>query len=391
MNGSFFDRFRRGGKQTSDEKPPLLPDPIWPMVEIWLAQAASLHELRQYDVEKRKLNVAASAAFQRLDEQPKSTDAWFCLGRIYLAGKEPEKAKQAFQMLQELAVKSGNALLAKQAFDEQSRAGLLQVAIDQSLKDNVIESIVHTCQACGHLILFIGSHCPHCRFAPSNEEEVAIGSILSTAQCHVPTLLQISREIQKGRKPMDFIPELADEVSKPPEGHADAVLSKLRRRAADDHLDFRSLEACPQCDAISNPSWVRECHACKTPLNRPELLELLICISHLLQHLVWNIRRDTSEAFSYFVILLVNLWGRTMRHQAGPTDAERKWVHRLLVEISPIWTENRGGLIEVYSVCHIQGKVVDLSVNPKVGLTVDHLEAELRNFARLTSDQTGLF
>lgn len=190
---------------------------------------------------------------------------------------------------------------------------------------------------------------------------------------------------------MDFMPELADRVREAPAGHADAVLSKLEQRKADDHLDFRTFEACSHCDSVSNPSWVRECQTCKTPLNRPELLELLICISHLLQHLVWNIRRDTSEAFSDFMILLVNLWGRTMRHQTGPANAERKWVHQLLVDISPIWTESRGGLVEVHSITQIQGKVVNVSVNPKVGLTVDHLEAELRNFARLTSDQTGLF
>ena len=391
MIGSFFDRFRRGEKPALDRRPALPLGPIWPIVDIWLAQAASLHELRQYEVEKRKLKIAESAAFQRLEEQPQSTDAWFCLGRVYLAANEPEKAKDAFQMLQELAVKAGNAQLAKQAFDEEVRARQLEAAIGQSLKDRVIESIIHTCQSCGNTILFIGSHCPHGRFAPSNEEEVTIGSILSTAQCRVPTLLEISREIQKGRKPMDFIPELADSVREAPDGHADAVLSKLERFKADDHLDSRTIEACPHCDAVSNPSWMRECHACKAPLDRPELVELLICISHLLQHLIWNIHRETSEPFSDFVILLVNVWGRIIRHQTGPTEAERKWVHQLLVKINPIWTENRGGLIEVHSLSHIRGKVMDVTVNPKVGLTVDHLEGELRNLIRLTSDQTGLF
>jgi rubrerythrin len=389
MIGSFLDRFRRGAGKPFEVEPLLSPGEIWPIIDVWIAQAVSLRALRKYDYEKQKLKIAESAALKRAAEQPDSKDVWFSLGRIYLAANQPDEATQAFQTLQKLATKGGNARLAQQAFDEQVRASRLRTAIEQSLKGKAIESMFYTCQACGHPILFLGSHCPHCKFAPSSREEVAIGVTLSTLHLHVPTLLQVSREIQKGRKPGEFMPELEEMARQAGDGRG--VLSKLERCKADDHLDFRMLETCHHCEAVSNPSWVRECQKCNTPLDRPELVELAICIDHLIQHLVWNIRRDKTESFSDFVTLLVNIKGNIVRNQTGPTDTERKWAHRLLVAISPIFTENGGGFVEVKSQEDIRGKVVDLSVNPNIGLTVDHLEGELRNFARLTSDQVGLF
>lgn len=359
------------------------------VVDIWIAQAESLQELRKYDYAKKKFNTAENMLSELASRQPNSMDVWFHLGRIYLASSQPDKATQAFHVLDALAKKAGNILVAKQALDGLSRSSRLRAVTEQSLEGKVAEGIFYTCQACGRPILFLGTHCPHCRFAPSTRDEVAIGIILSTLYLHAPQLLDASREIQKGRKPAEFMSQLKELI--PRVDDRAGVLSKLEQHKADDHLDFKLLEVCHHCGTVSKLSWVRECPKCNATLDRPDLVKLAICIDRLIQHFVWNIRRDMSKSFSDFLTLLVNVKGKIIRHQTGPAESERKWAHKLLLGISPIYTENGGGVVEIKSTDEINGKVLDPSIYPDIGLAVNHLEGELRAFARLTSGQVGLF
>ena len=397
MIGSFFQRFRRSDIKPStayrvpsaEEVAALLKLRIDEVTDVWIAQAESLQQLRKYGYARRKLEMAATIALEGSRERPDSPGVWFTLGKIYLALNQPDKADLAFRMMDTLARSCGDKRDVKLAQNGLARSSRLRTTNEQSLADKVAEAMFYTCQSCGHPILFLGTHCPHCRFAPSTNEEVAIGIILSTLYLDTSSMLNASREIQRGRKPNDFMPQLHEMIPRIDDGGA--VLSKLEQSKADDHLDFRLLEACHQCGTAPRQSWAHKCLKCGEPLNRPDLVELAICIDRAIQHFVWNIRRDSSESFSDFVTLLVNVKSKIIRDQTGPTESQRKWARKLLVGISPIYTDNGGGVIEVKSEEEIHGKVLDPSVHPQIELTIDHIEGELRNFARLISDQVSLF
>lgn len=334
MIGSFFQRFRRSDIKPStayhvpyaEEIAPLLALRIDEVTDVWIAQAESLQQLRKYDYASRKLEMAASIALKGSREQPDSPGAWFTLGKIYLTLNQPDKAELAFRKMGALATSRCDKRDVELAQNGLARSSRLRTTNEQSLAGKVAEAMFYTCQSCGHPILFLGTHCPHCRFAPSTSEEVSIGIVLSTLYLDIPSLLNASREIQKGRNPNDFMPQLREMIPRIDDGGA--VLSKLEQSKADDHLDFRLLEACHQCGAAPRQSWVQKCQKCGEQLNRPDLVELAICIDRAIQHFVWNIRRDTSESFSDFVTLLVNVKSKIIRDQTGPTESQRKWAHK---------------------------------------------------------------
>lgn len=392
MIRSIFDRiFRKGGK-VEDEIPTLPPGNIGLTIDLWIAQATSLRELRRYDLEQRKFEIAEAVALKRHAEQPNSMDALHSLGRIYLEAQKPENAAEIFLTMKDIGTKVGSAYWEESAITGLAHVSRLQATMKQSLGGRNINGIFYACQACGHLILFLGTHCPHCRFAPSTPHEVAVGIVLSTYDLKVPSLLHVSRRIQQNEKPADFISDFEKWVHEATSmSSVSAVQEKLKTSHADDFLDFHVLDTCQHCGVVARSSWLRECKKCQQPFDRPDLVNLAVCTHYIVQHFVWGMRESEPVAFSEFVTLLLNIEGKIIRHQKGPTDAEREWARQLMIAISPLWTENGGGTVKIKSPNDIRGTVVDKSIHPQLEEKIMHLEAELRYFAYLTSDQVGLF
>ncbi|RDI98933.1 tetratricopeptide repeat protein [Dyella solisilvae] len=392
MMGSFFDRFFKKDVESPVDVPVLPPGDIGHTVDLWIAQATSLRELRQYKLEKAKLAIAEAVARKRVQDQPESMEAWYALGRIYFEGQKPKEAAEAFFAIKDWAEKAGSAFWAREATQGLVRVSGLESRLEQNLRGRNINGMFYACQSCGILILYLGTHCPYCRFAPSTPDEAAAGLVLSIDHLRAPKLLQVARGIQQKEKPWEIIHGFGDAVrAMVDDPGVAAILSKLKESSADDFLDFRPLERCSSCGSITHSSWLLACDECGQALNNPDLVNLAICVHHITQHFVWGIHRSEAPEFAEFVTLLVNIQSMIIRHQRGPTDAERAWARQLLMRISPMWTQNMGGYVDATSLDAIRGTVVDESVNPQIGRTIRHLEGELRNFVRLTSDQVGLF
>ena len=393
MLRSMFERMRGRAPKEPHAPAPLPEAVIGPVLDVWLEQAASLHELRKHELANRKMAIAISVALENVTSHPASTFAWFELGRVQLAAKNPDEAKQAFEMLGVLGKNQKDESIVELANSAMLRAQRLRVEKDQSFsKDMVIEKLFYACQSCGRLVLFIGSHCPHCKFAPSTPAEVGLSVGLSTIYFHVPNMLNMSRDMQWGKNPHKSMPDLASFAKNYSEEDAESVLSKLKRRAADDHLDFKMLESCNACGAgATNPSWVEDCEKCHQPLRRPALLRLAICIDHVLQHFVWNIKRSDSDDFSNFVTLMVNVKHSIIRNQTGPTDPQRRWAQSLVMKLSPLITDNGAGMVTLKDLQTITGQVLDAKINEGITATIENLVGELKHFVHLTSDQVSLF
>lgn len=393
MLRSMFERMRGRAPKEPHASAPLPEAVIGPVLDVWLEQAASLHELRKHELANRKMAIAISVASENVTSHPDSTFAWFELGRVQLAAKNPDEAKQAFEMLGVLGKNQKDKSIVELANSAMLRAQRLKVEKDQSFsKEMVIEKMFYACQSCGRLVLFIGSHCPHCKFAPSTPAEVGLAVGLSTINFRVPNILNMSRDMQWGRNPLKSMPDLHIFAESYSGEDAAPVLSKLKRRAADDHLDFKMLESCNVCGLVpTNPSWVDDCEKCHQPLRRPVLLRLAICIDHLLQHFVWNIKRSDSDNFSNFIALLVNVKHSIIRNQTGPTDHQRRWARGLVVKLSPLISDNGAGMVTLKDAQTITGQVLDPKINEGITATIENLVGELKYFVHLMSDQVSLF
>ena len=389
---SFLDKLFRKRSESEFDVPALPSGDIGPIIDTWIAQAQSLRELRLYAHEQRKLTIAEKVALKRIKEQPEAMGAWHSLGDVYLATQRAHEAAEAFLMIKNWSEKSGNTYWLEAATDGLIRVARLEATLQRVPYERNIIGMFYACQSCGNLILFLGSHCPHCKFAPATPHEAATGIVLSIMRFTVPDLLAVSRSIQWKEPPADFVDGFEEIVhSAEAEPSVAAVLGKLKEKSADDFLDFQALETCHECGNVTNHSWLSTCSNCGHKLNRPDLMNLALCVHRILQHFIWGIRRSESPEFAKLITLLVNIKYRIIRQQEGPTDAERTLARRLLEQISPLWTQNNGGYVEVKSPDCIRGCVVDESVHPQIGRTISSLEGELRNYTRLTSDQVGLF
>jgi hypothetical protein len=270
------------------------------------------------------------------------------------------------------------------------------VDISQPLSDAQIEqykrqillAVCYVCQGCGNLNMMAGEHCAHCRFAPANFTDAQLTIVLSSSFFKTQTLLSIALQIQRGRKPHEFInglDEMLDSIDSD-----QGILKKIQDHQEDDYLNFKAWDKCQSCGHKVWPSSADTCPHCKQPLSRPTLLKLAICVMRLLSQLVWTIAATDSREFDQFVVLLLNLKYQLIRCQAGPTDAQRHKATQLLLKLSPLYTQNRGGLVCMTNPTTVLSEVIDPSVHQDIGPTVDYLRDEVKHFLHLMSDSVSL-
>lgn len=374
------------------------------VLDVWLERAASLKQLRMYDRAYRVMNMARGITLESMQADPSDPMAWVNIGRVQIADEKFDSAKEVLSHAIELAKKCGNTEVEGfagaalfQLLRQQSSASHETLDLTKSLTQEQyqiylrqnLEKMFYVCQSCGHLNLMLGEHCAHCRFAPQNLGDVQLSVTLSTINFKTPTMLAIALQIQQGHNPREFIPELADAISR-----ADSdqdILEKIKQHTEDDYLDFKTLDHCPSCAKVVWASNADVCPNCHVELNRSTLLKLAICVDRLLQQLIWSVRGSETAEFAEFVILLVNLEYSLVRGQMAPTDAQRHTATELLLKISPLYTQNGGGVVWIKSSDSVVGEVIDANVHKDIGPTISFLRDELRHFLQLVSDAVSLF
>lgn len=384
--------------------PPDPPNVVAQILNVWLEQAASLKQLRMHDHAYRLLNSARSLTLSSMKADPLDPMAWVNIGRVLLASEDYGEAKKVLDHAIELAQQSGNT-------DVEGFAGsaLFQVLRQQSDGDDEIvdlkktltqaqyrvfqrqqlEQMFYVCQSCGHLNLMMGEHCAHCHFAPKDLNDIKLSGTLCTVHFKVPTLLGIALEIQRDKNPHDFIHDLDVLLNRIESDQG--VLEKIRQNAEDDYLDFNALDHCPSCHGMVWRSDAVECPKCHTKLNRPMLQKLAICVDRILQQFIWTARRSDSKEFGKFITLMVNIKYMLVRVQRGPTEAQRHTAAELLIKLSPLYTQNGGGVVWVRSADKVVSEVLNPDVHKDIGPTIDFFRDELKHFLCLTSDAVSLF
>lgn len=413
MIEKWLDKLRKQAKVPPDPPPQASPqsappaNAVAPILDLWLEQAASLKQLRMHDHAVRVLNAARGITLESMQANPTDPMVWVNIGRVQLASEDPDGAKKVLDHAKDLAHQCGDTTV--EGF---ANAALFQVLRQQHstsdkewhLKDgdalsrseyraflqHQLEHMFYVCQSCGHFNLIVGGHCPHCHFAPQNLSDVKVAIALSTLHCRVPQMLPIALAIQRGRKLHECIDNFEEVLNRV--GDSDqGILEKIRSNAEDDHLDFKALDHCSACGAMVWSSWAEACPSCHAKLNKPALMRLAICVDRILQQFVWTIRSSDSKDFERLITLLVNMKYLLLRAQIGPTDAQRDSASELLVKLSPLYTQNGGGVVWVKSNKKVAGEVINPNVHKDIEPTIDYLRGELTHFLRLMNDAISLF
>lgn len=385
---------------------PVSPEMDAYVLDVWLERAASLKQLRMYDHAHRVMNMARGITLDSMQAEPSDPMAWVNIGRVQIADEKFDSAKEALNQAIELAKQCGNTEVEGfagaalfQMHRQQPSASREKLDLTKPLTQEeyqiylrqASEKMIYVCQSCGRLNLMLGEHCAHCRFAPQNLKDVKLSITLSTVYFKIPTLLTVALQIQQGHKLHEFIPQREIDAAVNGSDSDQGILKKIKQNAEDDYLDFRTLDHCHSCAKVVWASNADICPSCHAKLNRSTLLKLAICVDRLLQQLIWNIRRSETDEFAELIILLVNLKYSLVRWQMAPTDAQRHAATELLLKISPLYTQNEGGVIWIKSADSVVGKVIDPNVHKDIGPTIGFLRDELQYFLRLVSDAVSLF
>jgi ribosomal protein L37E len=397
-----------GKRETLRQEPPR--EPVDPniaahVLDVWLEQVASLKHLRMHDHADRKLSLARAITLESMQDAPSDPMVWVNIGRVQLADEKFEEATKAFEHARSLANQQGNAAIegfagsglfqvrrrqaaAHEAAPLDLPQPLTQEQYQQFLREK-LDQMFYVCQGCGQLNLMAGEHCAHCRFAPKTLEQSRLSITLSRVYFKTQALLQIALNLQRGKNPFDCIVGLDAVVQNIQSDQG--ILQKIEDNREDDHLNFKALDRCASCGIKVWSSSAEVCTHCHQSLDRPVLLRLAICVERLCNQWIWTVHTSESKAFEQFVLLLVNMKYQLIRQQMGPSDAQRHNATGLLLQLSPLYTQNMGGVVRIKNPTKVVSEVIDPSVHQDVGPTVDYLRDELKHFLHLMSDSVSLF
>jgi uncharacterized protein with PIN domain len=208
---------------------------------------------------------------------------------------------------------------------------------------------VYCCQNCGRLHNFVSMPCPHCDWSPQTFDEAARSIVLSNSHFKIPDLLVLSREISKGRRADDVVPNLRKDgqtyLTKA--NHAvEQVFSLLRQNEHKNHRSLKTVRECANCGGRVLFSGAEECEECRARVNWPDAVRALACMDNLLWLLEQRVEVSSSREFSDFVCVLVSMTNNLLRKQEPPSDRYRKYILNLLASMTVISDMNNGAVIE---------------------------------------------
>lgn len=380
------------------------PEVVAHILDVRLEQVASLKQLRMHDQAYRVMNMMRGITLESMKADPKNPMVWINIGRVQLEDEKFDAVKEVIDHAKSLAKQSGNVVvegfadvLRFQLQRRQPKASQESFDLSQPLTEDqcqdymgkTLGEMFYVCQSCGHLNMMLGEHCSNCRFAPKDLSECQVSMAFSAMNFTTATLVQIAQQIQRGRKPHEFIDNLDAIIQRFPTDQG--ILEKIKKKAEDDYLNFRAYDCCPSCSKRVWPSSADVCPHCQAKLNRPMLLKLAICVDRLLQQFVWNLQRCDTKEYAQLIILLVNLKYQLVRVQQAPTDAQRHSATELILKANTFFAGNGGGVVWVHSPTSVVSQVLDPAIHKDIGATMDFIRDEMQHFLRLVSDAVSLF
>ena len=377
----------------SDDATEALPPELgWYLFDVWLEQAKSLNALGMDQLADRKLKFAADVAARSVNGSSDSATAWINLARVRVVSENFDGAIEALNRGKELADlhhEEGAATMALYLAAELTR----KRANGDGNDLDIASGMFYVCQQCGHLVYYIGGHCPHCQFVPKTLSDVRLSMVLSRRFFRVETLLNVAVEIlYRKKRPSQFIDssELKSALDKVADDECMGVLRKIQDRLADDHLDFSALEYCKSCKALAWESWLDICRVCGAPLERPALAKFVICVERVLHHFILFVRHDKSNELAGVVTLLIWMKSAGLREQIGPSRALRDLVLANLPRLSPIYSQNDAGVVYVDKNYNVHGTTLKHEAN-EIDATIDNFVRELSQLMGYLKADISLF
>lgn len=211
---------------------------------------------------------------------------------------------------------------------------------------------VYTCQSCGRLHNYVSLPCPHCGWHPETLNETARAVVMSTFHAEIPLLLSVSRAIQSGRPAEQVVGnllELADGYLKSP-GHRkiiEDVFNIAQEDSGKTQHRIEPLRQCASCGARIMYSHADVCTSCKSEIELPDILRLLVCADNLLWLLEHRIECSKKPEFSEFVSVLVAFVNEILRRQSEPSCTNRKHGLDILRTLKVLADVNQGAVVSL--------------------------------------------
>ena len=162
----------------------------------------------------------------------------------------------------------------------------------------------------------------------------------------------IGREIQRGRKATDVVPNMAEvaanSMEEPNSLHRECVeqtIGAIESKKFDSFFSFLKMSLCPNCGNHVPRHDQTKCHQCQTTLSVPPPLRLLKCLTRLSLHFQRNFESPQSTEFDLFIRYLVSLHSKLFRRQETPTDRERRNVIETMKKLQHFQVVNGLGSI----------------------------------------------
>jgi hypothetical protein len=371
-----FELFRK--KRTEPGLGDLLAEyAAYQAVSARIAKAQSLRKLGRLDEARREFDGAEITAKDYVRRYPTDKRAHVLLCLVYVESGANELAVAA---LKTLLTPGAFALDAKDRLIVEGQLQRLERERPSDKKTSGAPKSftqVYACLNCGRLHNYASLPCPHCTEFAEDIGAMARAVVLSNSYLRIHSLLLVSREMQKGRKPEEIVTNLdsnAAEYLRRPETRkiASDLLAMLREAQGKPDRTFGHARQCPTCATRVLLSTADHCQECGAAIHWPAILRLMVCVDNLLWLFEQRVEVRASDEFAELVCLLVVIANNLLRKQQAPSDDFRKYAVKLLVSLGSVGDTNNGAVIDL-------SKLTD----PQIYLVKDRMTKESETFGLL--------
>jgi len=220
-------------------------------------------------------------------------------------------------------------------------------------------------------------------------DQLAIAVRIATGSLTIPQLLVVTREMTKGRKVDDIIPNLKAMAK---EALADSeerqLIEKMFKMLQKDKDKYRgtlsAIRKCLNCGERILLSGHEECQKCETPTNWPDAIKALVCFDNLLFIFETRITIQNTPEFSEFVSVVVRMAHNLFRKQETPSKEHRMYALELLKKIKQMSDVNRGCITDLKDPTNPESYIVTESCKDENDVILAYtLAAELKSFSDL--------
>ena len=189
------------------------------------------------------------------------------------------------------------------------------------------------------------------KLTPGNLQEMAASLVLATPQLKIPALLILAREVSNGRKPSEVVQNLPDQVKSwltvPPQRQAaEQVFTLLKENEHKNRQRIDEIKECKSCGEKVLFSGSDSCQACGNKIHWTDANRMLMCIDSLLWLFEQRVEVSSTDEFSNFVELLVELANELLRKSQEVSASDKRLLLDRLKKVSRLFDKNKGGAVD---------------------------------------------